>query len=88
VSAIVVQYVPDCPNLPVVLEHLKAAGADQREIQLHDVGGAAALPEGFAGSPTVLIDGRNPLGTPETDVSLSCALRIPSVAQLRDALDR
>ncbi len=84
-SAIVVQYVPGCPNLPVVLDHLKAAGADPGEIQLYEVSEASAMPDGFAGSPTVLIDGRNPLGLTETEVSMSCTLRIPSVKQLREA---
>ena len=44
------------------------------------------MPEQFAGSPTVLIDGRNPFAGEQSD-ALACALRIPTVDELRDALD-
>ncbi len=82
-----VHHVPGCPNLPVVLDRLKDAGADQAAIELHELSDAGAIPDGFAGSPTVLIDGRNPLGPVATEINLSCTLRIPSVEQLRQALD-
>ncbi len=82
------QYLSDCPNLSVVLDHLEDAGVDRRAIQLHEISEDGPIPSGFAGSPTVLIDGINPLGTASTETSASCTLRIPSVDLLRKFLDR
>ncbi len=50
---------------------------------------------GFRGSPTVLVDGRDPFASPEDPVGLACrvfrtpdGLRgAPTVAQLREALE-
>jgi hypothetical protein len=88
VRDIVVQYVADCPNLSVVLDRLAQAGETEAAITLYEVRPDEPTPDGFAGSPTVLIDGLNPLGPTGSDGSVSCTLRIPSVAQLRAALER
>lgn len=85
---IVVQYVPGCPNLSVVLDRLNAAGADESEIRLQELSVDGPIPTGFAGSPTVLLDGINPLRPAEADFGASCTLRIPSVEVLRNVLDR
>jgi hypothetical protein len=51
---------------------------------------------GMHGSPTVLVDGRDPFAAPGTPASVSCrlyqdeagrALGVPSLARLRQALD-
>ena len=87
-SDVVVQYVAGCPNLPVVIDRLREAGAEEQAVQLVEFREHGPAPDGFAGSPTVLIDGINPLGPSEPQTSTSCTLRLPSVEQLRNALDR
>lgn|GEM_PF-2997214 len=84
-SDVVVLYVSDCPNLSVALDRLKQAGADLGSVRLVEVRERRPVPSGFAGSPTVLIDGVNPLGVQDV-TGLSCSLRIASVEQLRRAL--
>jgi hypothetical protein len=71
-----------------MLDRLKGAGADETEIRLHELSGDGPIPNGFAGSPTVLVDGINPLGPAEAEIGASCALRIPAVDLLRSVLDR
>jgi len=88
VRTVVVQHVAGCSNVAVVLDRLKDAGADRGEIHLQEVIPEEPTPDGFAGSPTVLVEGINPLGSAETECSVSCTLRLPSVAQLREALAR
>lgn len=90
-----VLHVPDCPNVPVLLERLREASdlpVATREITTD--ADAAAL--GMAGSPTLLVNGIDPFTTPgQGDPGLSCRLYrderghvvpAPSVAQLRGAL--
>ena len=88
-------YTPDCPNwrtVAALLDELTAELAldvDHREID----GLAAAERHGFAGSPTVLIDGHDPFPS-EAVPSLSCRLypaatgleRVPPAEELRTAL--
>lgn len=91
-------YVPDCPNRERVRqrlgEALGAAGiaATIREIEIPTAEAAEAA--GMHGSPTVLIDGRDPFATDGPVASMSCRLYrtsgsldgAPSVRQLIDAL--
>jgi len=83
---IVVQYVRHCPNLAVLLERLREVGVTEGEIHLLEVGEGGLVPAGFAGSPTILVDGVNPLGSPEVPSGASCALRLATVEELREAL--
>jgi hypothetical protein len=91
-------HVPDCPNLGAARTRLRealhamGASASVREVEV-------ATPEqavltGMCGSPTILVDGRDPF-EPTTDIpSVSCRLYAtsdgiegaPSVAQLTEAL--
>lgn len=90
--------VPDCPNGPAALEHLAEALTGRPGVRVeHRV---VSTPEeaaryGMHGSPTILIDGRDPFAEPGAAASLSCRLyrdaggRIqgaPSAGQLREAL--
>jgi hypothetical protein len=90
--------VPDCPNGPAAREHLAEAMAGRRDVSVeHRV---VSTPEEAVryrmhGSPTILIDGRDPFAGPGTAAGLSCRLyrdgagRVagaPSAGQLRDAL--
>ncbi|MFE0641620.1 hypothetical protein ACFW2Y_08420 [Streptomyces sp. NPDC058877] len=91
--------VPDCPHQQLAEERLRRAlaatglsglGFTTRLITGQD----EAERSGFAGSPTILIDGRDPFAEPDTVPSLSCRIYrtslgpagAPSVDQLRQAL--
>ncbi|MER7693054.1 hypothetical protein [Streptomyces sp. NPDC097610] len=90
--------VADCPNGPVLKERLAFALADRADVELtvHVVDDQAeAERRGMRGSPTLLVDGRDPFAAPGTAASVSCRLyrglngRIggaPSVEELRQAL--
>ena len=95
---VTLRYFDDCPGWRVADERLRIA--------LAQVGASAELayevvdtPEkaaavGFQGSPTVLVDGRDPFWDASLETGLSCRLYdtgdglegSPSVAQLADAL--
>jgi formaldehyde-activating enzyme involved in methanogenesis len=74
-----VQYVEGCPNAVSLIEGL--GGRDEVELVLTIVGGDGPVPVGFAGSPTVLIDGSNPLGQVSVDAP-SCAVRPPTLTDV------
>jgi hypothetical protein len=90
--------VPECPNGPLTEHRLAEALADRPDVTVERR--VAATPEqageyGMHGSPTVLIDGRDPFAEPGAAPSLSCRLfrdeqgRVqgaPSTGQLRAAL--
>jgi hypothetical protein len=90
-----VLHVPDCPNLPPLLERLAEVTDLPVTTRVIDSDADAAM-FGMAGSPTLLIDGVDPFAvTGECDCGVSCRLyrdqdgRIvaaPSVEQLRDAI--
>jgi predicted DsbA family dithiol-disulfide isomerase len=90
--------VPACPNAALLEKRLAEAVAGlpgvrvAREV-VHDERQAAAL--GMRGSPTLLIDGRDPFAAPGQPASLSCRLYpqpdgsiagAPSAHALRQAL--
>lgn len=88
-------HVPDCPNAGLLERRLlDALGARRDEIELtlrmiDDPELATEL--GMTGSPTLLVDGRDPFAEPGRPPSLSCRLYrderdAPSVAALRNAL--
>ena len=93
--------VPDCPNEKVAAERLRQALDD---VGLRGVGfttrvvadQAEAERRGFTGSPTILIDGRDPFAEPGRAPGLACRVYrtpgglggAPSVEQLRQALSR
>lgn len=90
--------VPDCPNGPAVRRHLAEALAGRPGVSVkHRVVSTSeeAARHGMHGSPTILIDGRDPFAEPGAAASLSCrlyrnaggrAMGAPSAAQLREAL--
>ena len=69
-------YVPDCPNRAAARSRVAAAlddagvTAEVREVEVATVADAARL--GMHGSPTILVDGRDPFDGPEA--SMSCRL--------------
>lgn len=91
-------YFEDCPNWRLAEDRLRAAlelvGQSDREIRLHVVAGPAeAEAAGMHGSPTILVNGRDPFARAEADV-WSCRLYgnggrlegAPSVQALVEAL--
>jgi hypothetical protein len=69
--------VADCPNGPVLIERLADALADRPDVEVEhrlvlDAREAARL--GMHGSPTLLLDGRDPFTGPQNPAGLSCRL--------------
>ncbi|MPY93995.1 MAG: thioredoxin family protein [Acidimicrobiia bacterium] len=87
-------HVPDCPHLGAVRTRLDQAlaragvAASIREVEVDTVEDAQRT--GTRGSPTILIDGRDPFAVERAEASLSCRLYrtgdgvagAPTVAQL------
>lgn len=92
--------VSDCPNLDLTRERLNVAlastgiAATITERNVSESDETATL--GFAGSPTVLIDGADPFAAPDASRSLACRLYstgdglqgAPTVEDLVEALRR
>lgn len=91
--------IPDCPNVPVLVERIRQATAGQAlDVEItHRVidDQATASVAGMTGSPTLLVAGHDPFATPGQVPGVSCRLYrteaggidgSPSVAALRAAL--
>lgn len=90
-----VLHVPDCPNLVPLLRRLREVTdlpITTREI----ITEADAATAGMSGSPTLLINDRDPFTTPGRECGVSCriyrdehgrAVPVPSLTQLRAALN-
>jgi hypothetical protein len=90
--------VPDCPNGLAAGRHLAEALAGRTDVGVEQR--VVSTPEeaeryGMHGSPTILIDGRDPFAEPGAVASLSCRLYrdgdgraqgAPSAGQIRVAL--
>jgi hypothetical protein len=90
--------VADCPNGPVLIERLADALADRPDVEVEhqvivDAQEAARL--GMHGSPTLLLDGRDPFTAARNRAGLSCRLYrgadghvegAPSVRELRQVV--
>ena len=84
-----IQFTRDCPNAAAVVERVTRIARERSDVTLTLtlVGNAGPMPQGFAGSPTVLIDGRNMFGGVGVDAA-ACALRPPTADQIEQALHR
>jgi hypothetical protein len=89
-----VLHVRDCPNLVPMLARLREL-TDQPVTTREVTTPTAAVATGMSGSPTLLINGRDPFTTPGRECAVSCRIYrdehgrvapVPSIAQLRDAL--
>jgi hypothetical protein len=89
-------YVDGCPNRQLADERLRAL-ADEFDLQIGSrqvEGPDDAERLGFRGSPTILIDGRDPFAAGDEPVGLSCRIYrtpegvagAPTLEQLRAAL--
>lgn len=87
IREIEVLFVEDCPNFPILLARIEAVTYGRANVRTTRVDLGGPVPTAFAGSPTMLVDGRNPFGGPRV-TSVSCVLRIPSIEELKALLDR
>ncbi|GJF15596.1 hypothetical protein NGTWS1803_00650 [Mycolicibacterium cyprinidarum] len=97
---VVLLYVDGCPNWSTAKDRLteavRLAGRTDTEIEYRRIETSEeAAACGFIGSPTILIDGRDPFAEPGAQASVSCRIYrtpeglsgAPTVAQLREAFD-
>ena len=101
VIAVTLQYVDDCPNRRNGRDRLQGAidrvGRDRFEVNLRLIAShEQALAEGFRGSPSFLVDGRDLFADHDAPVGLTCRryptpqglAGIPTLEQLVGVLDR
>ncbi len=89
--------VPDCPHQAAATALIQMAVSDTRVSAslttrtINDV--EEAQRRAFAGSPTILLNGRDPFAVPDAPVGLGCRVYptptgLPSLRDLRQALKR
>jgi hypothetical protein len=100
VTELTVLAVPDCPNAPVLQQRLAGlvAGRPGVTVTRRDITDLAeAARWGMHGSPTLLIDGRDPFAVPGTAPAIACRLYeaengrldgAPAVSALRQVLEQ
>lgn len=92
-----VQYFDDCPNWKVLAERLREAVAGRQDVTIaFETVDTTEQAErvGFVGSPTLLVDGRDPFAEPGRPAGLACRVYqtpdgpagLPSQAQLAEVL--
>lgn len=85
-----------CPNAAVARARVEEAAAGTAEVRIEVVvvtSPAEAAARGMRGSPSVLVDGRDPFTPAATPTGLSCRYSptgdpVPSVQEIREALGR
>lgn len=90
--AVTVLYFDGCPGWWLAVERLRALGVEPELQRVETAGDVRRL--GFTGSPTILVDGRDPFASGDERVGMSCRMYrtpeglagAPTLAQLRDAL--
>ncbi len=92
---VALQYFDDCPNWRVADERLRAAlrllGRNDGAVRYVRVATAQDAERiGFRGSPTILVDGHDPFGMPDSAAGLACRVydngSVPSVERLVEVL--
>ncbi|HET9050710.1 MAG TPA: thioredoxin family protein [Candidatus Dormibacteraeota bacterium] len=96
VHRVELQYFDTCPSWQGLEERLRVLAAGRGvELEIRRIADAEeARVAGFRGSPTILVDGRDPFGDDDMPVGLSCRLYAtpdgpagaPTTEQLRGAL--
>lgn len=89
-------YFDGCPNWRQTAEHLRTlSGELDLTISLRKIGSAEEAEQtGFRGSPTILVQGRDPFASGDEPVGLACRVYqtphgqagAPTIDQIRDAL--
>jgi hypothetical protein len=92
--------VPECPNAPLLEQRLSGLLAGRPEVTVTRrviADAAEAARWGMHGSPTLLVDGRDPFAEPGSGPAVACRLYrgqdgrpegAPAVAALREVLER
>jgi hypothetical protein len=82
-----VQYTVDCPNARAIIRRMKELAAARTDLRLTltQVELDGPVPAGFTGSPTVLLDGKNPFAAAPIDAP-ACALHPPTPDQVEAAI--
>lgn len=91
-------YFEDCPNWRVADQRLAAIAAERPDLTVtHHLVDSVDEAErwGFHGSPSILLDGRDPFASPDAGVGLSCRVYqtpdgpagAPTLDQLRGAIN-
>lgn len=82
-----IQYTADCPNADPIIERAHRVASTRPDIIVSAVlvEEGRPVPDGFAGSPTVLIDSTNPFGGAASEAP-ACALRPPTPDQVEAAV--
>jgi hypothetical protein len=78
-----IQFTPDCPNAQPMLQQVAQLAQQTPNLTLVAtlVEPGRPVPAGFAGSPTVLVDGVNPFPG-ELAGQATCALHPPTVSEV------
>jgi hypothetical protein len=82
-----IQHTADCPNADPIITRARRVAATHPDVVVTTVlvHEGSQMPEGFAGSPTVLIDGTNCFGGAATEAP-ACALRPPTPERVEAAI--
>ncbi len=87
---ITIRHTEDCPNVAVAEERVREAlrkSGREATIRRQVVRTLAEAEDlGFAGSPTILFDGRDPFADPAAPAALACRTAPPSLEQLEQAI--
>lgn len=98
---VTVLYIEDCPNWTTAEQRakdaLRAVGQERAEVRVRMVNSPAEAERlGFRGSPTVLVNGRDPFASDDSPAGLSCRVYetphglagAPTVEQLVEVMTR
>jgi hypothetical protein len=85
---ITVLHVPDCPHVEPFIERVRQVMGDDATIRTEEVADEhAAKLRNMTGSPSLLVDGVNPLAH-EREPMFACLAALPSVEEISVLLDR
>lgn len=80
-------YTADCPNAEPIIDRAQTVASTHPDMAVTTVlvQEGQPVPTGFAGSPTVLINGTNPFNGTPTEAP-ACAMRPPTADQVEAAV--
>ena len=82
-----IQHTADCPNADPIINRAHEVASTRPDVTVSTVlvEEGRPVPDGFAGSPTVLIDDTNPFGGAPSEAP-ACATRPPTPDQVEAAI--
>jgi uncharacterized membrane protein YkvA (DUF1232 family) len=86
-TTVEIQYTADCPNAAAIIDRARLVASTHPDVVVITilVNDGDEVPTGFAGSPTVLLDGTNHFGGAPTEAP-ACALRPPTPEEVEAAI--